>query len=192
LSRNARMRFVAPLRGADFAHCMLQVPGWQWWPARLLPRPADADEGAREETAPPPAAAAAEPLVLFLVDHTVARVPPHPPRFAPHYSRFLPNTYANRVRSVCAAFCVLPSVFWARGHHAAAPAAHVSLARICCPHCCCCHVHDCRSFFRPWKRHAHCWRRPTCAPPMATAKPQQAVARTAALMAASSVPALQQ
>lgn len=63
-----------------------QVPGWQWWPARVLPPV----EGADQQD---------ERVVVFLVDNTVATVPATLPQFDAHYSRFLQACYANKVRS---------------------------------------------------------------------------------------------
>jgi len=63
-----------------------QVPGWQWWPARVLPPV----EGADQQN---------ERVVVFLVDNTVATVPATLPQFDAHYSRFLQACYANKVRS---------------------------------------------------------------------------------------------
>ncbi|WIA13033.1 hypothetical protein OEZ85_006641 [Tetradesmus obliquus] len=61
-----------------------KVPGWQWWPARLLPLAKEARTTEEER------------LVLFLVDRTVARVPSTPPLFHVHYNRFLGATYGNK------------------------------------------------------------------------------------------------
>jgi hypothetical protein len=63
-----------------------QVPGWAWWPARVLPAPG---AGQQDED---------ERLVLFLVDNTVARVPSQLPQFNEHYARFLQACYPNKVR----------------------------------------------------------------------------------------------
>lgn len=72
-----------------------KVPGWNWWPAIVLPGPDNAREtrGTRsirkdDEN---------ERVVLFLVDKTVARVPRELPAFTQHYTRFLSATYSNKV-----------------------------------------------------------------------------------------------
>lgn len=75
-----------------------QVPGWQWWPARLLPLAKELRTTDEEQ------------LVLFLVDRTVSRVPSTPPLFHIHYNRFLGATYGNKVSSALAAcVCCAPA-----------------------------------------------------------------------------------
>lgn len=69
-----------------------QVPGWQWWPARVL-QPAAAD-GQQKQKEP---GQERERVVLFLIDNTVATVPANLPQFDVHYSRFLQACYANKV-----------------------------------------------------------------------------------------------
>lgn len=68
-----------------------QVPGWQWWPARVLQHAA-----ADGEQKPEPGQGR-ERVVLFLIDNTVATVPANLPQFDVHYSRFLQACYANKV-----------------------------------------------------------------------------------------------
>jgi hypothetical protein len=79
---------------------LLQVPGWQWWPARVLPGPpppAAAGAEAQQEDGAAEGASSKERVVLFLVDNTVARVPASLPQFNEHYQRFLAACYPNKV-----------------------------------------------------------------------------------------------
>lgn len=84
-----------PLVLSSFLSCVAaaraQVPGWQWWPARVL-QPAAADGEQKQELGQEQ-----ERVVLFLIDNTVATVPANLPQFDVHYSRFLQACYANKV-----------------------------------------------------------------------------------------------